>query len=323
MQQDKVIKQALFKALKLLHDMIKDPKGKKLLSLMMGTGDEGAEELISYAYKNKVLLLFYQLGPAQLRATALYRKLIKQRKMYDSSVVRVADVLNACSIKWAFFKVRPLPDAPADIDVLIPSWFEVRKALMAFKKSFKKVVLWDVDRYSLGMRVWFNDHYEVVEFYVAPHVSNIVYLDASALISEVIEKNIDGHKLRFLTPEAEAITLLAHCICKEQLITLSDAISILTYLLMSDNDKLLKMLSKLLYPIYLSTFFLIIQHASAFPVHLQLRHFVPLMSMLSLKKHFRDSVPHFITSALVEPSRIVRLFLEHMRRETYVRGLSH
>lgn len=316
--------------------MVNEPLTRRLLDLMIAQStvndilkDEIEEryqyvkDLLIYAYKNKILLTFLEMSALKQKMVALYGRLIRQRNAFDNSLIKIIDILNRMNIDYAYFKVRPLFDAPVDIDILIPSEIEAKRVLKAFKKAFNNVIIWERNIYSIGMRICFDSHYEVVEIYIMPHVSDLVYIDGTRLMSFTEEININGYTIRVLRPEAEAVMLLAHAICKEQLITLSDVISIVFYYLLSDKSKFYSLLNELLNDLYLHIFMNAVRGGSMFPVHIPLSIATFLIGILIAKSAVtKRSIPSMLLTIL-NKRRFLRDLLDHVLRESYVRGLEH
>jgi hypothetical protein len=200
-----------------------------------------SKQLLNYAFKNKVLLLLLY-GCPSLREPALYCKLISQREKFLSGAADVSSALNNANVDFVVFKtLRPVPDAPIDIDMLVPNRQSVTDSINALRKRFT-VEVWGEDAYSIGLRL--AETGEFVDIYLKPHVANFVYLGHNLFFEKRRYLGLDSVKVPLPSFEAEALAIVAHAIIKEQLVTLNDVISVTILLQSGDFEVFLELARK-------------------------------------------------------------------------------
>jgi len=310
----------LSEILSLAQSIVNDRRAIKLLKVMEAseplTNLDELKELIVYGYVNKVLLTFIHLGPRELKNTTLYQKLLEQRRRFLKHLVSIVEVLDEIGVEYVVFKtLRPVIDAPVDIDIVIRSMDEAREAIRALSRKFR-VEVWGEDAYSIGVRI--ADFGEFIDFYVKPHVANIVYLDQAPLLRNRIYIRLDEiDKGAFIpTPrlEGEFCAVLGHAVIKEGLITLNDILTLLTYYKLSSWNELSRCLKNQKLDLAFSTLFR--QTFYLLPQKLNVKDIVLNLSIRSCKKETLASVPHFLREMGIR----VRRLAEHSKRITYVRG---
>lgn len=310
----------LSEAASLAQVLVEDPKGLQLLRLIEDPSAclslEELKSLVMYGYVNKVLLTFMHLGPEKLRSTTLYRKFLKQRRMFLRHLVEVVNVLDRTDIEYVIFKtLRPVIDTPVDIDIVVGSRSEAYNAILDLKKRFK-VEVWDQDTYSIGMRI--ADFGEFVDFYVKPHVADIVYLDPEPLLRNKVYIQLSelGNGAYVPVPrfEYEFCAVLAHAIIKEWMVTLNDILTLTTYYGMLPWSKLLESVKGQKLGLALRTFFK--TRFTSLPQKLGLKAVIPALYLRNHKAETLLSLPYFLRKAGTRFRRLVG----HAKRVTYVRG---
>lgn len=311
---------ALFRSLRTISKAVKDPKAVKVLdSAELGfyaPFTSISKDLLTYAYINKVLSLLLLRDSKYKLLNKLRHQLILQRRRFLTHLKHIAETLDMCHINYVIFKtVRPVPETPVDIDVLVESQDEAFNAVACLRKRFH-IEIWGEDRYSIGIRI--PEFGEFVDFYVKPHVADLVYLESKALIKNRAYLHVDELGVEIIIPvprpELEFCSILAHSVVKEGLVTLNDVISLTAYKILSDSDELAKWLSKfsliIAYNIFIKTL------EKEFPARINYdARFAAIVSMLK-EKYVISSLPYFMLSIINRIDRAV----EQMRKVTYVRG---
>ena len=247
----------------------------------------------------------------------LRQRLLDQRNIFLTHLNQVVDVLDSGHIDYVIFKtIRPVPETPVDIDVLVESKDDAHYVITRLRKRFH-VEVWGEDRYSIGIRI--PEFNEYIDFYVKPHVADFVYLDSEVLIKNKMYLFIDEVGVEVLIPvpkpEFEFCSILARSIIKEGLITLNDVISLIAYELLSSRDELIQWLSELSLKIAYRE--IINKLEGIFPVRINYMTVFKVLTPLLRKKYVTSSLPHFALGLSKRLSRII----ERRERLTYVRGL--
>jgi len=306
--------------LKLLYNLVRDDYAKNLLSLSLKIGDyvEPPElnKLLNYAYKNKVILFLMEQGPEYLRETKLYKRLIVQRQNFLNTLIRVVSALSDEGIEFVVFKtLRPVPDTPVDIDILVGNRENLILSLKALRKLFK-VEVWKVDFYSIGLRL--NDRNEFVDLYLQPHVSNFTYFDSQYILRDPRYIKVDGFQVPLPRPEAEALTIIAHAVIKEFLVTLNDIISTIFLLNQSCYKEFENLSQKSFLLPAVNVFFKGVVTSDRFPCKVDFHSLIKSLLSRVLTLGTLKSTPLFLWTQFTSKSL---KFIKHYRRETYVRGL--
>lgn len=319
----------LFKVVGVVKDIVKDPVAIKLLGIVEKSC-QGIEEgfdisldelkrLAVYAYINKVLNLLVFYGPRKFRNTTLYKRLLRQRAKFLDHLREVVEILERHHIDFVVFKtIRPVPETPVDIDIIVRDIDVAYEAINYLRRRFR-VEVWDVDRYSIGIRI--VDLKEFVDFYVKPHVANFVYLDPEPLLRHRTYVHISelGREFSVPTPiiEYEFCSILAHMLIKERIITLNDILSLLTYYSLTDRDKLFNTLyNQKLDPAF--DVFTRVLKTTSFPTKPCMKSILPVLSRRTWKQDTLTSIPVSLYSIIHRSRRVI----DYSRRITYVRGLA-
>jgi hypothetical protein len=214
-----------------------------------------------------------------------------------------------------FKTLRPVPETPVDIDVLVESRDEAFNAIACLKKKFH-IEIWGDDRYSIGIRI--PEFREFIDFYIKPHVADLVYLDSKALIKNRVHLHIDELGVEILVPvprpELEFCSILAHSVVKEGLVTLNDVISLIAYRLLSDSDELAWWLSKFSLSIAYRVFTEVLKRE--LPARISYWNRFTVLASLLREQYVISSLPYFLLSLVKRIDRII----EQQRKVTYVRG---
>lgn len=313
------LSEVLFKAIRVTSKAIKDPIALEVLSIAERSHmspNLRSKDLLTYAYINKVLslLVLHEAEVKQFRD--IRRKVLRQRRIFLTNLNFVVKTLNDCHLDYVVFKtIKPVPETPVDIDILVESKVDAYRAVSCLKRSFH-VEIWNIDRYSIGIRL--PDNGEFIDFYVMPHVANFVYLDSKFLIENRIYFLVNELGVEALvpvpSPELEYCSVLAHSIVKEGLITLNDVISLIAYKLLSNSDELRHWLSKFSLSIANKLFYKTLDYM--FPVRINYKARFAVLTSLLKKRYAFSSLPYFVSSLIGRVDQVI----EQRKKITYVRG---
>ena len=176
--------------------------------------------LLEHAARNKILLHV-------LRKLNIHNRLrIEQEERLDTIRKTLANIWrnlpydNRISlIKFS----KPVIYVPSDIDLLV-----------------HEDILQDTIRVlrNLGFRLQIVEPYcitligrknVIIDLYIYPSVSNIIYLDRDILLNNTTVAEIDGTIIRTLNKEAETLITIAHAVYKENMITLNDYLTVMAW----------------------------------------------------------------------------------------------
>lgn len=321
----------LFKIIGAIKKIVKDPTAVSLFTMIERTVDspyrnyelkhhylDKLKQLVPYCYVNKILNLLVFHGPQILRKTSLYKKLYVQRLRFLKHLKEIIKVLESCHADFIVFKtLRPVPETPVDIDIVVKDSADLYTVLDGLRKKFS-IKVWDFSIYSVG--VYIKDLREFVDLYIKPHVANIVYLDSEPLLRHKIYIYVDemGEEVYMPVPapEYEFCLILGHATIKEGLLTLNDILSLVVYYSIAHRNTLFKVLSDQKMDIAFSLFVESLSSAS-FPVKLGTKNTLLALFKRGLKADTLASIPFSLYNIGSRLNRIVN----RSRRVTYVRGL--
>jgi hypothetical protein len=312
---------ALFRAIRVASKSVKDPKALQILSIAERGYDvplvNKSRDLLTYAYVNKVLTLLLLQEPKHRLLRNLRARLTQQRRSFLNHLYYVVEKLDACHVDYVVFKtLRPVPETPVDIDVLVESKDEAYSAIACLKRGLR-IEVWNEDYYSVG--VYIPEFKEFVDFYVKPHVADVVYLDPKALIRNKVYLHVNELGVEMLVPvpmpELEFCSILAHSVVKEGLVTLNDVVSLMAYGLLSDSVELAQWLSRFSLSIAYGEFTKVLERA--LPARMGYRARLKVLASLLREKYAVSSLPYFISGLGKRLNRVV----EQQKKVTYVRGL--
>ena len=119
------------------------------------------------------------------------------------------------------------------------------------------------------------------------------------------------------TLEYEFCSILAHMIVKEGIMTLNDALTLLTYYSLVNLDKLFSVIQSqgldLAFNIFLKAL-----KAMTFPVKLSMKDMLLVLFERAPRPSTRTSIP----TSLYSIAHRLRRVVDHSRRITYIRGLA-
>lgn len=269
--------------------------------------------ILNYAFKNKALLLLLNESPKL--EPRLYKKLSNQRERFLCGLETVASVFVEERVKFVVFKtLRPVPDTPTDIDLLVPNRKCSLEAIAILRKHFK-VEIEGTDVYSAGLRL--PDIGEFIDIYIKPHVANFVYLNNNMILENPRYFELNEVRIPLPSFEADALSIVAHSIIKEQLVTLNDLISVTVLLEQGHFADFIKLARNSHLLPAVKIFFESLTSFS-FPHRIGYKSLLRAMLSRAFDIETIESLPAFLQ---VLPSRLLPA-LEHSKRETYLRGLN-
>ena len=313
---------ALFNSIDRISASIKDPMATKVLQIIKRGEYEFLSErrdLLTYMYINKVLgLLLLQERSSYNKLGAFIEKISQQRRNFLMHLESIVQLLNKCDVGFVIYKtLRPVPDTPVDIDVLVESNHEILRALNCLKRRFN-IEIWSVDRYSIGIRV--PELKEFIDLYVKPHVADLVYMDSKLIIRNVTYLHVKEFDIDMMvpvpSPEIEFCNILAHSIIKERLATLNDILSLFSYEYISKKDQILKFISENSLNISYAIFLNILD--KPLPAKISYKEWIQTLAPLMRKSYALESLPYFIAGVYKRVRRIV----EYDKRVSYMRGFN-
>ena len=274
--------------------------------------------LIRYAIKNKIELTFLEFAPKDLQAPKFHSKLKKQYSSFLTSLVKVLATLDAEDLSYSLFKtLKPIPYTPVDIDLLLGSADDLRRAIRVLR-HVHDAEIGEYNRWGVGIHLPVED--EIVEPHLEIHAGNWIYLQKNLLLSSTRRIEVMGEPLTTLTPEAEIIAVVAHSLFKEQMITLNDALSVLCFLRVANRRSLQDLLAKTESSFALDEFLRLAGRAERFPFKLDpIQVATILLQKIAKDPVARSTFPLLLINLI--GSEEVKSIVNHLRRETYIRGL--
>ena len=164
-----------------------------------------ALHLLKVAKLNKVPLPFLE-SAVTLRAWPAYEKTLLQyqdrhKKTLNLSMV-ASRLLEESNVKYSIFKtLKPFKSTPADIDIVLYSTEELRKAAAVMKKSgFTKL-----DQDSYGSTFFSAEHQLGIDLTTEIAVSSFIYLNKTCIFNYTHRAKVDGFEVQTLNPSADLV----------------------------------------------------------------------------------------------------------------------
>jgi hypothetical protein len=248
----------------------------------------------------------------------LRTKMLQQRNIFLTHLQSIVQLFDKCHMDYVLFKtLRPVPETPVDIDILIENRDDVCKAIDCLKRKFH-VEVWSIDQYSIGIRI--AELREFVDFYIKPHVADLVYMDSKLIIENAVHLYVNERGISMVVPvpkpEIEYCTILAHSIIKERIVTLNDVLSLAAYEYLSGWSSVAKWLSEESLGSSYNTFLKVLRQN--FPAKIDYKEWVKSLTPIIQKSYALQSLPYFIVNLHKRLKRVI----EYNKRTTYVRGLN-
>lgn len=170
---------------------------------------------------NKIPLLYLESQGAK-GLSSLDLELSRYRKKYEETLnltKKVSDVFEKSGIHYTLFKtLKPFPNTPSDIDVLLWSNNDLKKAYSVLKDNGFRAL--DKDQY--GITMYNVEHSLNVDLTTEVAVSGFIYLDKILLFDNTTQVKINDFTVQTLSLSADLAMIAAHCMYKEQMYLLSD-----------------------------------------------------------------------------------------------------
>ncbi|MCW3995290.1 MAG: nucleotidyltransferase family protein [Candidatus Bathyarchaeota archaeon] len=177
--------------------------------------------LFHLAKLNKIPLLYLEShrfeGNPFLEAQLL---LFKRR--YEQTLeltAHTATLFDKYGIRYVLFKtLKPFPYVPSDIDILLLSKSDLRKAFVVLKERQCKVL--DKDIYGMTIE---SPMYQInLDLTTEIAVSGLVYIDKTQLYKSISQVKVKDVEVQTLAPHVDMVVSAAHSMYKEQMYLLSD-----------------------------------------------------------------------------------------------------
>lgn len=179
-------------------------------------------KLFRLARLNKIPLLLLESMKKSGRAQVPEDQLSYYRKRHRQTlnlIALVSALLERSGIRHTIFKtLKPFPCTPVDVDVLLWSKEDYPAASRILERRGLRPVGGDL----YGSTLYSSDYHLSVDLTTEVAVSGFIYLDKNSLFSQVDCVKINDLEVRTLQPQAELVTVAAHCMYKEQMFILSD-----------------------------------------------------------------------------------------------------
>lgn len=180
-------------------------------------------KLFELARKNKISLLLLNN----------IEKLSEEKKRYNQRYTQVLNMLRFLGktfthplLNYVLIKtIKPYPYIPSDVDLLMKTSADLQKAVSLLRKE--GFILVEKEKHEITL---FSEKYSLnVDLYLELNVVDFIYLDKTQLFKHTDFKTIHDSKIRVLRPPAELVVVASHALYKEQIVTLNDFYTFLTY----------------------------------------------------------------------------------------------
>lgn len=277
--------------------------------------DEDIVGLLPHAIKNKVPLLFLQRLPIDQieEFYAYYKHYWKRRNRSVLLITETASLLEKNGINYAFFKtLKPFPDAPTDIDILVKSRGELQESYRILSSTGQTLIAKDSFTYTL----YSKKHRLNIDLYLHPTVADMIYLDKDTLMNHTVQTELESSTVRTLSPEAEIVAVTSHSLYKEHMYTLNDHYTLLTLLKKAKLQKALELANETCTTTALKVSatlsYLISEHTNTTNSHLK--------NLIALFKNNGDAQLKLNSRQLdlpykYNPYHLTRCFIEKIRRD--------
>lgn len=185
--------------------------------------------LYELAKKNKIGLLFLESINTPTDMEQELRNQRDNQEIVRGTARRVANVLNSADSKYAVIKsTYQFPVTPNDVDVLIFDANGRYESIVDVMRNNKfdlmgiaptEAMFHDASRGQHSSDSLAKDPFDA-DLYREVGAGHIIYMDKNKLSDKIKELNIDGTRVRILTPAAEMALSIFHSIYPERLFTL-------------------------------------------------------------------------------------------------------
>ena len=181
-----------------------------------------------------MLFLYLEKVSGRSDLPALYQEECVRSSKTDDAIARASKILSDVNIEHAFFKtIRPYRYTTVDLDILIFESTDYKKSVGLMQMAGYRLAaygpmtatLFDLDA-DIG-----------IDLYREVAVSLIPYIDKQTLAGYVTTTELpNGEHVKTLEPEADLACLIAHSVIKEQMYTLSEYYTFINYLKKMNTD---------------------------------------------------------------------------------------
>jgi hypothetical protein len=192
---------------------------------------EEASALYFHAIKNRIPLLCLDTLEKMRKSSRLERTYRKEYSRYleiFDTMAKVSAFLDSLNVEHAIFKsIRPYPDASVDIDTLIFDSEKYEKVVKSFSNTGCKLL-----GYGPQSTTFFDPRAKVgIDLYREIAVSWVVYLDKRKLQRYISRIQLPNKTyVSTLILQADLTAIIAHSVIKEQIYTLAEFYTFLTFL---------------------------------------------------------------------------------------------
>jgi hypothetical protein len=138
----------------------------------------------------------------------------------------ISDVFDKARLGYAFFKtIKPFMFTPSDVDLLIESRLDLKKAVMVLQNHEMEMVNKDLLSVTFFSRKWGL----FIDLYLQPTVLDLPYLNKEVLFEYITTIDVDDYAFKSVSPCADVVVTAAHAFFKEQMFNLSDFYTLLIY----------------------------------------------------------------------------------------------
>jgi hypothetical protein len=204
--------------------------------------EQQKSSLYKYSIKNRMPLLYLEALGKSRRTAFLklsYKEKCQEYQRTFDAITRISSLLTENNVEHAVFKtIRPYKSTTVDIDIII---FGDRNnylnAIESARDAKYKVVVYGPRSTTL----WDQEANIGVDLYEQVAVSFISYIDKERLLEYINTSRLpNGGCVKTLKPEADLACIIGHSIIKEQMYTLSEYYSFISYLEKMSIDNLLE-----------------------------------------------------------------------------------
>jgi|Deesub1362B_J571_1020462.scaffolds.fasta_scaffold00023_112 hypothetical protein len=220
-----------------------------------------SRELLNRLYRhaklNKISLLYLEaLNNLDLLSKAgLEDRWIQENHEYEEqrgTIVRIARILNEMDIDYALFKsIFPFKMITNDIDILLLGGLDDYRLItdilsrygysMIVHISSPYQITFHDERVRRHINPEIKDIYDI-DIYREAGASYIIYMDKRKFIDHVITADVNGVKVRSLSPYLDILVLYTHAIIPEFIFTLSLYYTTLHYISILNSGDIIKMI---------------------------------------------------------------------------------
>lgn len=200
--------------------------------------DIGEDALLTFlplAIENKIPLLFLERAVTLCKDSRslknLHQAYFEKMHAFLSLMEQVSKILVKSQTDYVVFKTfKPFPFVTVDVDILFFNHGEFLRVYRSLRRLYR---LAGYGAHSISL--YSPEHAMNIDIQQEISVSRLVYINKELLREYVTETDVNGRQVRVLESPAALVTVLAHSIYKEQILTLSDYYTAMIQLLNMTN----------------------------------------------------------------------------------------